>query len=397
MKLVGERFGPYTVYECLGAGGMATVHRASIPIGAGVVREVALKRLLPQLADDRQFNEDFIREAKLAAQLDHPNIVHILELGKEEGTYFIAMELVRGATLVSLMKAGGRTKVSTPIGVVVALVAELCDALHYANRGRGVYGQALNIVHRDLTPSNLIITDEGRIKIIDFGVAKAMSGKFMTNTGMVKGKLGYMSVEALSGTSIDARTDLFSLGVIAWELIAGRRLFRGQSEYELITKVRKGDVGPPSAHNESCPPELDAIILKALARDRENRWESASDMRGALDASRRRFREGPADVAAWKHSLIPVARPVPRPIPRAISEEDEETAFRLSTRDLAVDPRLAEGSVRQASESGRRFVDAPVTTHLSIAEPPTLNERPVTRDDEPTHADVDVQSLRHDD
>jgi serine/threonine protein kinase len=392
MRLVGERFGPYTVYECLGAGGMATVHRASIPIGAGVVREVALKRLLPQLADDRQFNE-----AKLAAQLDHPNIVHILELGKEEGTYFIAMELVRGATLVSLMKAGGRAKVSTPIGVVVALVAELCDALHYANRGRGVYGQALNIVHRDLTPSNLIITDEGRIKIIDFGVAKAMSGKFMTNTGMVKGKLGYMSVEALSGTSIDARTDLFSLGVIAWELIAGRRLFRGQNEYELITKVRKGDVGPPSAHNASCPPELDAIILKALARDRENRWESASDMRGALDAIRRRFREGPADVAAWKHSLIPVACPVPRPIPRAISEEDEETAFRLSTRDLTVEPRMAEGSVRKPTVAVRRFVDSPVTTGLSIADPPTLNERAVTRDDEPTHADVDVQSLRRDD
>jgi len=384
---VGERFGPYTVYECLGAGGMATVHRASIPIGAGVVREVALKRLLPQLADDRQFVDDFIREAKLAAQLDHPNIVHILELGSSAGTYFIAMELVRGQTLVKLMKRVSATKTHAPIGVVVALMTELCDALHYAHRGRGIYGQLLNIVHRDLTPSNLIVTDEGHVKIIDFGVAKALSGKFMTNTGMIKGKLGYMSVEALSGSSIDARTDLFSLGVMAWELIAARRLFRGQNEYELITKVRSGVVSPPSAHNPSCPPELDAIILKALARDREDRWASASDLRGALDAIRTRFREGAADVAAWKHGLIPVIRPILR---AGTDGEDDETAFRLSTRDLTVEPTLAEGSVRQPAEEPVARISEPVLTTIK-------QQRPLTMDDEPTHTDAAIGSVTGDD
>ena len=388
---MGERFGPYTVYECLGAGGMATVHRASISIGAGVVREVALKRLLPQLADDRQFNEDFIREAKLAAQLDHPNIVKIVELGKNDDTYFIAMELVRGETLIKLLKRCGATKTFPPIGVVVALIADLCDALHYANRGRGIYGQALNIVHRDLTPSNVIITDDGRAKIIDFGVAKALSGKFMTNTGMVKGKLGYMSVEALSGSKIDARTDLFSLGVIAWELIAGRRLFRGENEYELITKVREGHVNPPSRHNPSCPPELDAIILKALARDREDRWDSASDLRSALDGIRRRFGESATDVAAWKHDLIPVVRPVVRaatPVPVQL-EEDEETAVRLSTRDLTVEPKLAEGSIRQPSEDGTRRLTAPmITQSITINERLPTTERQATEDDEYTHVDT---------
>jgi len=364
MNLVGERFGPYTVYECLGAGGMATVHRASISIGAGVVREVALKRLLPQLADDRQFTDDFIREAKLAAQLDHPNIVKIVELGNTAGTYFIAMELVRGATLNQLLKRSSLAKVLAPIGVVVALIADLCDALHYASRGRGIYGQSLNIVHRDLTPSNVIITDEGRAKIIDFGVAKALTGKFMTNTGMVKGKLGYMSVEALAGSQVDARTDLFSLGVIAWELIAGRRLFRGQNEYELITLVRKGEVGPPSAHNASCSPELDAIILKALARERADRWASASDLRSALDAVRRRFRENATDVAAWKHRVIPAVRPVAR---AASEDEDEETAFRLSTRDL-IEPPLAEGSVRQPSEAGTMRISEPAITQRTFVD-----------------------------
>jgi serine/threonine protein kinase len=396
---VGDRFGPYTVYECLGAGGMATVHRATIAIGAGVIREVALKRLLPQLADDKQFNEDFIREAKLAAQLDHPNIVHILELGKTAGTYFIAMELVRGQTLIQLMKKAYATKIQPPIGVVVTLISELCEALHYASRGRGVYGQPLNIVHRDLTPSNLIVTDEGRVKIIDFGVAKALSGKFMTNTGMVKGKLGYMSIEALSGSaSLDARTDLFSLGVVAWELIAGRRLFRGVNEYEVITKIRQGDVSPPSEHNADCPPELDDIVLKALARDRENRWASASDIRVALDGLRRHYGDRAAEVAAWKHALIPVVRAVPRQAP-----DDEETAFQLSARDLTIDPPLAEGSGKSNPEQVRptrpiRVSAALPTTYptqtLVVSERPTVNGRPVvTTDDEPTSVDATMGEL----
>lgn len=391
---MGDRFGPYTVYECLGAGGMATVHRATLAIGAGVIREVALKRLLPQFVDDKQFNEDFIREAKLAAQLDHPNIVHILELGNIAGTYFIAMELVRGQTLVELMKRAYATKIEPPIGVVVTLISELCEALHYASRGRGVYGQPLNIVHRDLTPSNLIVTDEGRVKIIDFGVAKALSGKFTTNTGMVKGKLGYMSIEALSGTaSLDSRTDLFSLGVVAWELITSRRLFRGVNEYEVITKIRQGDVSPPSEHNADCPTELDDIVLKALARDREDRWASAAEMRAALDGVRRHYRASAADIGAWKHALIPSVRTVPRAMP----DEEEETAFQLSSRDL-----FAEGSANTNPERVRptrpfRVSAAVASQHVMVSEQPTVNGRPVTTDDEPTAVDATMGELPLDD
>ena len=376
-----ERFGPYTVYERLGAGGMATVHRASKPIGAGVVREVALKRLLPQLADDKLFVEDFIREAKLAAQLDHPNIVHILELGEVRGTYFIAMELVRGASIGQLMKRAYALKLPAPIGVAVALISELCDALDYASNGRGIYGQPLRIIHRDLTPSNLIITHEGRLKIIDFGVAKAMSGKFMTNTGLIKGKLGYMSVEALSGTPLDARTDLFSVGVVAWELLTARRLFRAVNEYEVITKIRSGRIVAPSAHNDDCPEELDAIILRALARDREDRWPDAAAMRVALDALRPSYREGAAEVAAWKQALIPLDRaPPPRP-----SSQDEPTHDRLTTADLA------EGSVRQPSH-GEVAVTTP-RPRLRTDEPTRKGGdagREITQDDELTTLDTGV-------
>ena len=350
-----ERFGAYTVYECLGAGGMASVHRATIEIGAGVVREVALKRLLPQLVGDTLFIEDFIREAKLAAQLVHPNIVHILELGEVDSTYFIAMELVRGVSLVTLMKHAYATKLSAPIGVVVSLISELCDALDYATCGRGIYGQPLQIIHRDLTPSNLIVTDEGRLKIIDFGVAKAMSGKFMTNTGMVKGKLGYMSVEALAGgKALDARTDLFSVGVVAWELLTGRRLFRGINEYETITKIRTGEILAPSTHNSDVPGELDAIVLKALARERDDRWPDAASMRAALDQLRPLYRDGAAQVAAWKEALVPLARTPPR--------------------------ELAEGSVRQPSQS-----DLAVTLVR-----PRATDREITLDDEATTLDTQV-------
>ena len=350
-----ERFGAYTVYECLGAGGMASVHRATIEIGAGVVREVALKRLLPQLVGDTLFVEDFIREAKLAAQLVHPNIVHIFELGEVGSTYFIAMELVRGVPLVTLMKHAYATKLSAPIGVVVALISELCDALDYATCGRGIYGQPLKIIHRDLTPSNLIVNDEGRLKIIDFGVAKAMSGKFMTNTGMIKGKLGYMSVEALSGSkSLDARTDLFSVGVVAWELLTGRRLFRGVNEYETITKIRTGEIVAPSVHNAEVPEELDAIVLKALARERDDRWGEAAAMRTALDRLRPLYRDGAAQVAAWKEALVPLAR--------------------------TVSHDLAEGSVRQPTHT-----DAAITLVR-----PRAHDREITVDDEATTLDTVV-------
>lgn len=325
-----DRFGAYHVHECLGAGGMAAVHRASIDIGGGVMREVALKRLLPQLADDKKLVEDFIREAKLAAQLHHPNIVRILELGRNGRTYFIAMELVTGQSLLQLMKLAFAVRAHVPIGVSVALLAELLDAIEYASNATDANGESLAIVHRDLSPSNLIVTDDGHLKVIDFGVAKALSGKFQTNTGMIKGKLGYMAIEALSGKGIDHRADVFSIGVVAWELLTGRRLFRGVNEYEVIKLIDEGAKEPPSTYNRACPPELDEIVMHALARSRDDRWPTAGVMRTALESVRRTHRAVPAEVAAWKRSLVPDR-----------DSHDETTHMQLTARDL-----IAEGSQR---------------------------------------------------
>lgn len=357
----GERFGAYTVYECLGAGGMATVHRASIELESDETREVALKRLLPQFASDKQFVDDFIREGKLAAELQHPNIVRILELGRIGRTYFIAMDLVHGRPLISIMRKAFVKRMSAPIGVVLALMAELCDALEHAHDAQ--------IVHRDLTPSNLIVTDDGHLKIIDFGVAKALVGNLQTSSGLAKGKLGYMSSEAIAGKQLDTRADIFSAGIVMWELLATRRLFKGKNEYEVIVQIREGLVAAPSQHNPECPRDLDQIVLIALAKSREDRWSSAGEMRDAIDELRRAYPASPEDVVRWVHALRAdtTARPASEP----------ESTMQVSSRDL-----FAEGSDMETYDEPievpaepeadrRRFLesDTVITGESTIDEP----------------------------
>ncbi len=300
-----QRFGPYEVYECIGVGGMASVHRATLELADGTIRDVALKRMLPQLADLEHLVEDFVREARLAAQLDHPNIVKILHLGKIGATYFMTMELVHGDSLVSALKKACVMKDPAPIGVVTQIMIELCDALEYCSNAVDSDGQPLRVVHRDLSPSNLLLGDDGHLKVIDFGVAKAVSGRFATETGLLKGKLGYMSVEALDRATLDPRADLFSAGVVMWELLAGRRLFRAADEMEVVERIRSGTVLPPSVCNTSCPTELDDIVMKAIDRDRDRRWQTAKSMRTALEEVRRFYASQctPREVVRWKDRL----------------------------------------------------------------------------------------------
>src|SRR5215470_11833609 len=227
-----EQFGPYLVYERLGVGGMATVHRALERGIEGFERIVALKRLLPHLAADASFIKSFVREAKLASLLNHVNIVRIFELGRVGTQYFISMEYIDG---------------------------------------------------------------------IDFGIAKAQSVQLRTQTGRVKGKLAYMAPEALAGKDLDARSDLFAVGVIAHELVTARPLFAAKNEYQTLMKVQRGDVMPPSTFNQGCPPELDAIVLRALARDPDDRFAHAGALRDELHAMRKQYNLQVAvrDVASW--------------------------------------------------------------------------------------------------
>ena len=281
---VPDQFGPYEVYERLGIGGMATVYRAKKRGPAGFERSVALKRMLSHLAEDRSFVESFIREAKVASLLVHPNIAQVYDFGRIGGIYYIAMELVGGFDLRKLLRYANRSGESIPLPAVLSILGELADALEYAHTCVDEQGTPLNIIHRDISPSNVIIAHTGHLKVIDFGIAKAASRQLHTESGQVKGKLGYMSPEAALGMQVGPSTDVFSMGVVAWELVTASPLFSARTDFETMRRIRELVIPPPSHYNPSCPPELDRLILGALERDSDRRLPTAGQFRRGLDA-----------------------------------------------------------------------------------------------------------------
>lgn len=297
----GEMYGPFEVLERLGVGGMATVHRAIERGIEGFAREVALKRLLPHLAEDEQFVRRFVREAKLASLLQHGNIVQLHELGRVGASYFISMEYIAGRDLRIAIRQARRVVGPPPLAISLAILAELLDALDYAHNRCDESGQPLGLVHRDISPSNLIIGESGHLKVIDFGVARASQGALQTQTGGIKGKLSYLSPEILTGRPLDGRADLFSASVIAYELLTTAPLFTGDSEFQTMDRLQRMVPPPPSAKNREVPPELDAIVLKGLAKEPERRWSSAAEMRTALAelAVRHRLHATSREVAGW--------------------------------------------------------------------------------------------------
>jgi serine/threonine protein kinase len=296
-----EQFGPYLVYERLGVGGMATVHRALERGIEGFERIVALKRLLPHLAADASFIKSFVREAKLASLLNHVNIVQLFELGRVGTQYFISMEHIDGRDIRRILRHARKVSGPPPIHVTVGLLIQLCDALDYAHHKVDDTGHPLGLVHRDVSPSNVLVTTAGQVKVIDFGIAKAQSAQLRTQTGRVKGKLAYMAPEALAGKDLDARSDLFAVGVIGHELLTARPLFATKNEYQTLMKVQRGDIMAPSTFNQGCPPELDAIVLRALARDPDQRFLHASELRDHLNAMRKQYGLATTnrDIATW--------------------------------------------------------------------------------------------------
>lgn len=291
----------YTLVERIGTGGMATVHRAIEHRADGSKRRVAIKQLLPHLAEDDEFVSSFIREAQLAAQLHHPNIVRIFKAGRGRSGYFIAMEHVSGHNLCEILKRASRHRRLPPLGVAVLLLVELCDALDYAHRRTGSDGLPLGLIHRDISPANLLIDRRGHLKIIDFGIAKATSSDERTRTGLIKGKYSYMSPEAIECRQLDARADLFSVGVVAHELLSTRPLFSRGNDYDTMRCIQRATPLPPSEYNPACPSELDNVIATALEKDPRDRWQSASVLGAAFRQVRDRYASDARfeDVVAW--------------------------------------------------------------------------------------------------
>jgi serine/threonine-protein kinase len=301
-SLVGERFGKYQLLALLAVGGTAEIYLARIGGEAGFEKFVVIKRLLDHLAEDQDFVRMFLDEARLGAQLDHSNIVQTLELGEHHGRYYMVMEYLAGMSLSTLSKkAQQRVAGGLPIELSLCLVAQACAGLHYAHQRTAPDGRPLNVIHRDVSPQNLVVSFEGILKIVDFGIAKAALRETQTKSGTIKGKFAYMSPEQCLSHPIDRRTDIFALGTVVHELLTGQRLFRRVSSYETYQAIVTNQVIPPSAVNPYLDAALDAVVLRALAYDPVQRYPTAEAFGESLLLAlhRRGQSVGAGDVARF--------------------------------------------------------------------------------------------------
>jgi TonB family protein len=302
----GRQFGQYALLEKIAVGGMAEVWKARMRGVEGFQKTVAIKKILPHLTDSSSFISMFVDEAKLAAQLSHPNITHIYDLGKIDVDYYIAMEYVEGRNLRAILNTARRRGVRVPLGLALMIAARLASALDYAHRKRGFDDKELGLVHRDVSPQNVLISYEGDIKLCDFGIVKAVTKASHTQMGALKGKLQYMSPEQAWGRAVDGRSDLFSLGALLFEILTARRLFPGDNEISVLEAVRQCRIDPPRQLDPTLPAEVEAIVLKALAKEPDARFQSAGALQQELEGVLYTLRPTPsqADLAAFMHALF---------------------------------------------------------------------------------------------
>jgi tRNA A-37 threonylcarbamoyl transferase component Bud32 len=274
----------YRLGRVLGRGGMAIVYEAMLHEGGTVGQRCVVKRILPEVARDSSFVKMFLAEARLSVLLRHANIVRVFEFGAMQGQPFLAMEHIDGCDLVQIARRCATLKRLIPVEVACRVVAEVAAALDYAHGLHDGEGRPLEIVHRDVSPSNIMMTAAGDVKLLDFGIAKAASHMRddLTRTGTLKGKISYMSPEQAEGDPVDRRSDIFSLGIVLHELLTMRRVFRGEDDLQTLRRIRDANPPPPSAMRPDITAELDAIVLRMLARDRQDRFQTCGDVAQAL-------------------------------------------------------------------------------------------------------------------
>lgn len=272
----------YRVLKRIDAGGMAEVFVGEATSVQGFKKQVAIKRVLPHLAQNESFIQMFLDEARLSARLNHANIVSVFDISAHEDTYFLIMEFVDGANLKRIAEARHQRGKRMPVGEAAYICMEACRGLSYAHELVDEQGQPLGIVHRDISPPNILVTKRGEVKVADFGLAKAETQLGQTDPGVVKGKFSYLSPEAASGLEVDARSDIFSLGVVLWEMLAGRRLFLGDSDYATVKLVRNASIPRLAPLNREVDEAFEDVLLRALCADREQRYSSAQEFGDAL-------------------------------------------------------------------------------------------------------------------
>jgi eukaryotic-like serine/threonine-protein kinase len=292
-----KRVGRYVLGHRIGVGGMAEVYLGRLLGPVGFQRSVAVKRLHPHLSGDPAFVAMFLDEVRLAASVQHPNVVDTIDVVLEGGEVFLVMEYVQGESLAQLLQSCREEKRTIDLDVIVAVISGALHGLHAAHQAKDEKGEPLHIVHRDVSPHNILVGVDGVARVLDFGVAKATGRAQSTRAGQAKGKLAYMSPEQLRGGDVDRRVDVYAAGIVLWEALTGRRLFLGNSEPETMNNVIEAIVEPPSTHAPQVPPRLDEIVLRALDRDPDRRFSTAQQMAIALEAC---FSSAsPAKVGDW--------------------------------------------------------------------------------------------------
>ncbi len=301
-----RKFGPYSLIQQIAVGGMAEVHLARTEGIAGFEKYVAIKMIHPNLSEDQQFVQMLIDEAKITVQLTHVNIAQTFDLGRVGKTYYITMEFVEGCDLYKLLRTGAELDIDVPVDVAAFIVKESATGLDYAHRKRDVMGEPLKIVHRDVSPQNILISSVGEVKVIDFGIAKATMRAQETQAGVIKGKYYYMSPEQAWGEHVDARTDVFSAGIILYELLTGQMLYLEEDLHLLLDMIREANIAPPSTLRRDIPPELEAIVMKALQKRPNDRYRTAKEL--AVDLERFLHKTSPVfttnDVNLWTMRVL---------------------------------------------------------------------------------------------
>ena len=298
------KYGKYTLLRRIAYGGMAEIFLARLHGPAGFIKEIAIKRILPQFAEDPKFVAMFIDEARLAARLNHPNIVQVSDFHDMDGELYLAMEYVNGPDLRRVLLAGKERAHGLPPELAIAIALEVAKGLHYAHN-KTFQGRHLNIIHRDINPHNILVSYEGTVKIADFGIAKVAHRTNVTRSGVIKGKLPYLSPEQVRSEILDGRSDLFSMGVLLYEMLTGKRVFEGRNDAETLQRILTAPIKPPETCVVDCPSALSDLTMKLLSRDRQKRHESATILVRELTSLYTQITPDYLDLGAYVKEVYP--------------------------------------------------------------------------------------------
>ncbi len=357
----GRLVGRYVVHDRIAAGGMATVHLGRLIGAAGFSRTVAVKRLHDCYAKDPEFVAMLLDEARLAATIRHPNVVPTLDVVAEGGELLVVMEYVEGDSLAHLAKLSLQRGQRVPPAFAAAIVAQALHGLHAAHEAHDRNGEPLGIVHRDVSPQNILVGADGVARVLDFGIAKAASRATSTEDGQIKGKTAYMAPEQLQHGSVDRRTDVFAAAVCLWELLASRRLFLGDSPQETMARVLTATIDPPSKHGSDVAPALDAVVMRGLERDADRRFATAEEMAHALEDAVKTPR--PKEIGAWVCDVAAATLSARAELVQVV----ERSSHRIEAAQGTTDPELRRAI--EEAERRRQMTDAPTDVGVRPSAP----------------------------